>query len=1082
MTMTKDFNINFPPNIATFQIKKYGLLISCFLCSFWFHAQQNDWENQAIISTNKMSARATSYSYTTEQDALDGIRENARVLNLNGSWKFNFSKDSKHRNNDFYTTDFDSSQWDNIDVPSCWEMKGYGTPIYTNVVYPFTSNPPFIDRMNPVGAYLKEFELPKNWKKKQLILHFAGVSSAFYCWVNGEKVGYSQGSRLPAEFDITDFIKEGTNTIAVQVFRWSDGSYLEDQDHWRMSGIHREVLLLAQPTVHLTDYFVRTRFDKDFNNALLQIRPEISIGEHTNIKDWTLQVKLFKKGSPINILDSLYIGLDKILNEKFPPRDHISFGLLEQEIKSPLQWSAESPNLYTLVLTILDQHKQVIESRSSNIGFREIQITKDGVLKVNGKKIKLMGVNRHDHSATNGKTMTREELKKDMELMKKFNINAVRTAHYPNDAYFYELCDSYGIYVMDEANIESHQIGGQLSNDPSWNHSFMSRVIEMVERDKNHPSIISWSLGNESGTGPNHAAAAGWITDFDPTRFVHYEGAQGLPASPLYAPFNSKKYKSNYRSKMTNPNDPSYVDVISRMYPTLEQLNSLAVNPLINRPVIACEYAHAMGNSLGHLKEYWEVIRSHDKLAGGFIWDWIDQGLLKTAEDGQEYFAYGGDFGDQPNLKNFCINGIISSDRKPKPQTWECKYVFQPIEFTAIDLNKGIIAIKNRFHFKSTADYNLVWTLSEEGTEIQQGILKDIIIQAGDSLQVQLPIQSTFPKKEKEYWLKVAIVHKKATVYSPIGFEVAKEQFLLKRGEKTSVTSVVSKISVQKNDRKIVLSTADFQIDFDHITGNLTTYKYKGKLLISSPLKANFWRPQTDNDQRGWKSHKLSKFWRHAADQLLLKKIKTKTLKNGEIQITVLQEIKNKIQFEQRFTIYQTGYIHVNIALIINENVSMPLRIGTTFSTPNSNDSMSFYGKGPWENYSDRNAAAEVNVYRGKVADFVHNYVKPQENGNRTDVRWLSLEDATSNGLKIVGDLPLSVSVWPWTTLEIEKALHTNELKANQHFTLNIDAVQLGVGGADTWSIKSITLKKYRLNAKSYKYGYTIIPKVNNID
>ena len=1058
---------------------KYAKIITLFVCLTFIcsaNAQINDWENQKVISFNKLDARATSYSYATEAESVEGDRTKAKVLSLNGAWKFSFVADSKNRSLDFYKNDYDASQWKTIDVPSCWEMKGYGTPIYTNVVYPFTPNPPFIDRENPVGSYLKTFQLPENWNKKQLVLHFAGVSSAFYLWVNGKKVGYSQGSRLPAEFNITDFVKQGKNTIAVQVFRWCDGSYLEDQDHWRMSGIHREVLLMAQPKVSIKDFFVRTRLDENYKNALLQIRPKIDIAEATNIKKWTLEAKLFDANSK-NILDKpLTISVDKVVNEAYPARDNVSFGMLEQKVENPLKWSAEIPNLYTLVLNLKDENNAIVESRSTKIGFREVQIVGDGVLKVNGKAVKIMGVNRHDHSSIGGKTMTRAEIEKDVALMKQFNINAVRTSHYPNDVYFYELCDAYGIYVMDEANIESHGIGGQLANNHTWNASFMTRIIDMVERDKNHPSIISWSLGNESGCGPNFAAAAGWVKDYDPTRFVHYEGAQGIPESPEYLNFFSEKLKEKYDAEMSNPNDPAYVDVISRMYPRLDQFEALLKNPLIKRPIIACEYAHAMGNSLGYFVEYWDLIRANSKLAGGFIWDWIDQGIKQTDDKGQDYFAYGGDFGDEPNLKNFCINGIIASDRTAKPQTWECKYVFQPIKFSALDLNKGVVRILNRFNFTSTKDYRFIWTVSEDGKEIQKGILNQDIIESGHANDVTIPIKKIRPKAGKEYWLRIAMVHKKETLYSKLGFEVAKEQFKLPFEKKIIVKSSKSKLTVVKSENNITVSSKIFQVKFNKATGALNYLNYENKTLINSAIKANFWRPQTDNDQRGWKSHNLSKFWRTAADSLILIDLKTETLKNGEVQITVQQEIKDKIQCTQVYTINDLGHIDVNNNLKIADSISMPIRVGSTFNTPNTNVNMSFYGKGPWENYSDRNGAAEVDVYRGKVEDFLHNYVKPQENGNRTEVRWLALKDGKDSGFKIVGDKPLSVSVWPWTSKQIEKALHTNELTPNKNYTINVDLVQLGVGGADAWSMKALTIEKYRLHAKTYNYGYTIVP------
>ncbi len=672
-------------------------------------AQNKDWEDPTFIAKNKMPARATSYSFKTADDALAGDRDNSRMLSLNGNWKFNFSAKPEDRPADFYKTDV--SGWDDIEVPSCWEMKGYGVPIYKNVGYNFRPNPPFITRDNEVGSYVKTFTVPEDWNNQRLILHFGGVSSAMYVWVNGKKVGYSQGSRLPAEFDITNFVKSGENNVAVEVYRWSDGFYLEDQDHWRMSGLHREVIILAQPKVAIDDFFVRTRLDNNYQDALLQIRPTITRTTPDEINGWTLEAELFSENNEAVLSEPIKKDVKRIVYERYPHRDNVYFGLMEEKIISPEKWSAEKPVLYTLVLSLKDADGNLVEARSSKIGFREVEI-KDGQLLVNGKSIKLYGVNRHDHDHINGKTVSREDLEQDVLLMKRFNFNAVRTSHYPNDAYFYDMCDKYGVYVMDEANIETHGLAGYLTNQSEWHMAFQDRVVRMVERDKNHASIISWSLGNESGCGPNHAAAAGWIKDFDPTRFIHYEGAQGQPEHP------------DYNRKLgfyANPTDPAYVDVISRMYANLELLEGLARSPYINRPIVECEYAHAMGNSLGNFQEYWDLMHSYPNLIGGYIWDWIDQGLVMKDENDKEFFAYGGDHSDEANDNNFCMNGVIASDRTPKPQTWEAKYVMQPLKITAVDLEKGLVRVLSRFSFSNISEYNFKWTLSEDSTEIQSG-------------------------------------------------------------------------------------------------------------------------------------------------------------------------------------------------------------------------------------------------------------------------------------------------------------------------------------------------------------------------
>ena len=523
-----------------------------------FAADRPDWENEAVFGINKLPARATSYSFASEADALAHDRTAARMVSLDGDWQFQFTPDSAGRPTDFHAANFDASAWDTIDVPSCWERRGYGTPIYTNITYPFTPNPPLIDRTNPVGSYVREFEVPADWHDQRIILHFGGVSSAFYVWVNGERVGYSQDSRLPAEFDITDAVQPGTNRLAVQVFRWSDGSYLEDQDHWRMSGLHREVLLLAEPTVALRNFRVRTVLDANFQDAELQVRPEIELPFGTDVSGWQVSARLYDpEGEPV-LAQPLTIDAEAIVNESYPQRDNVPFGLLKSSIARPLLWSSETPHLYTLTLALTDAEGREVDVRSTMVGFRDVRFGANAELLINGRETLLIGVNRHDHDDINGKTVSREDMRHDVELMKRYNCNAVRTSHYPNDPYFYELCDRYGIYVMDEANIETHGVGGKITNMTSWTASMVDRVARMVIRDQNHPSIISWSLGNESGTGPAHAAAAIWTKDYDPTRFMHYEGAQGDPTHPDYIPLGDRSRKR--LARMANPDDPGRCD------------------------------------------------------------------------------------------------------------------------------------------------------------------------------------------------------------------------------------------------------------------------------------------------------------------------------------------------------------------------------------------------------------------------------------------------------------------------------------------------------------------------------------------
>ncbi|MFY9151864.1 MAG: glycoside hydrolase family 2 TIM barrel-domain containing protein [Prolixibacteraceae bacterium] len=1040
---------------------------------------QNDWENQAVIGRNKMDARATSYSFPTEELALKGDRDQSRMISLNGEWNFHFEADSKNRPMDFFSGEEKVTGWDKIEVPSCWEMKGYGTPIYTNIVYPFPNNPPFIKRTNPVGSYFKTFELPADWGKQQIILHFGGVSSAFYVWVNGQMVGYSQDSRLPAEFDVTEKVQKGKNTVAVQVFRWSDGSYLEDQDHWRMSGIHREVLLLAQPKVALNDFFVRTKFDENLEDALLQIRPVITLKDSINTQGWSLEAQLFSPTDKPKLTEPLKIDLNKIIYEAHPQRDRVYFGLLETKIESPQKWSAELPVLYTLVLSLKDAQGNLLESRSCKVGFRDVRI-QDGVFLVNGIPVKMYGVNRHDHSETGGKTVTRDEMLQDVLLMKQFNLNAVRTSHYPNDPYFYELCDRYGLFVIDEGNIETHHAGGYLTNQPSWHAAFADRIIRMVERDKNHPSIIIWSLGNESGSGPNHAAAAGWIKEFDPTRPIHSEGAQGDSRSKDYHAVGSPEYLKN--PYLANPDDSWYVDMLSRMYPTLEQLKGMSESPYIHRPIVMCEYAHSMGNSTGNLQEYWDLIRSKKNLMGGFIWDWIDQGIARTDEKGRKWWAYGGDYGDKPNDGNFCINGILNADRTVKPGLEECKYVFQQVSVVPYDLEKMQFRMKNRFYSRNLNEFDIRWTLIENGKEIGTGSLGAFSVLPGDSRL--FGVDQDLSKTSGEVWLRVSVKLAKDELYAKRGYEIAKEQFLVSAAKPVQVESSKLAVQVVEDSEKIlILGAKDFKVTFDKTTGYLSNYQFQGNELITGSLKPNFWRPITDNDLKAWRVLENLSDWPTIAANLKL--VKLNILDEGNAKLVVVDlKSDDVLKLQLSYKVTGDGVVEVTYQVKIGEKLTDPLRIGMTTELASGFGQMSFYGKGPYENYADRSHAAEVNIYSGKPEDFIFQYVMPMENGNHTDVRWLALKNATGSGLMVVGKQPLNTSVWPYTADIILKAKHINELEPAGFYTVNIDLAQAGLGGIDSWSWRGIPIAKYHLDKKDYSYGFKLIPfaKVKDVD
>ncbi|NLY24551.1 MAG: DUF4981 domain-containing protein, partial [Bacteroidales bacterium] len=1016
----------------------WGLITTLFT-----QAQPKNFENPRFISENKLEPHSTYYTFPSEAEALASDREQSPWIKfLNGDWKFYFSPDTAYVPAGFAEAGFAVDRWDDIDVPSCWEMRGYGTPIYTNSVYPFPVNPPFIERENPVGIYVKEFSIPEGWDNQEVILHFGGVSSAFNLWVNGQKAGYSQDSRLPAEFNITPFLHADNNRITVQVYRWSDGSYLEDQDHWRMSGIHREVFMMARPKVHLADFTVRTRFDDTYRNAWLQIRPVIENLNQTNLDGWTVEARLYDADRREVLEQPLTVPANSIYKERYPHRNTVYFGIMETLIENPRQWSAEHPYLYTLSLCLKNGSGEEVEAFASKIGFREVEL-QEGRLLVNGQEVKLKGVNRHDHSQLNGKTVSREEMRTDVLLMKRFNINAVRTSHYPNDPYFYDLCDEYGLYVIDEANIETHGVGGLLSNNTRWAYAFLDRVIRMVERDKNHPSIIFWSLGNESGCGPNHAAAAGWVKDFDPTRYVHYEGAQGNPEHPAYI----KPGAQQQPQYMANPTDPNYVDVLSRMYPTPAQLEGLAVSPYIKRPIIACEYAHAMGNSLGNLKEYWDIIHRYPNLIGAFIWDWMDQGLRQTDENGREYWAYGGDFGDTPNDANFCINGIVAADQTPHPALWEVKKIFQDVSTTLRSKGQFNVNILNRYSHSDLSHLELHWKLLANGETVQSGTERIPPCLPGASMDISLGMRSYHPDPEREYILEVNYLLKSETLWAPKGYELAWDQMIVNTPSTVPTLVTEGNLTTEILDDGIRVSGRRFTATFQKSSGALISYLNNGTEMLKEPLLPNFWRVPTDNDlAAGNQLFRSMRVWKDAAGKTELISWKV-TEKEG------LTEIHGRYRLPvENSTLGLTYKISGNGSLqtemTINKGKETPPlpSLGMQFAVADDFTEAAFYGKGPHESYWDRKEGARLGLYHIPVNDLSYLYVRPQENGNHSDVRWLQLQGKKGQ-LTVIGIFSFDFSVWSWSPENLEKATHINELETRDAYTVNIDYKQMGLGG-----------------------------------
>ena len=1063
------------------------VLITCF-CIFFVCGnlapgqQQNDWENPLINGINRKPAHSTLYSYDNENDAKTCDRsKSTRILSLNGAWDFSFSAVPEKAPADFYKTRV--TGWKTIDVPSNWELKGYGTAIYTNVIYPFRVSPPYIDHSdNPVGCYQREFEVPAGWSGMDIILHFGGVSSAFYVWVNGEFVGYSEDSCLPSEFNITDKTKPGKNTVSVKVFRWCDGSYLEDQDHWRLSGIQREVLLLAQPDINITDVFVQAPLDKDYKNASLQIRPKISNAKNRNIEGDTLEAMLYGPDGNAILRQPLKKNLSSIINEVYPRIDNVKFALMEAKIEDPLKWTAETPNLYVLVFSLKDKDGKLLESKSTYIGFRSVETSGDGKILINGKPVMLYGVNRHDLNRYKGKAITREDMLEDVLLMKRFNFNAVRTSHYPNDPYFYDLCDMYGIYVMDEANLETHGLGSYFSNQPEWNNAFMERGIRMVERDKNHPSVIMWSLGNESGRGPNHAAMAGWIKDYDYLRLIHYEAAQGNPRVTGYIRPGDPNYPDRTVTLKENPIDQPWLDVLGRFYPTPSMAEEVARQPGDNRPIIFSEYAHSMGNSTGNFKDLWDVFRSEHRIAGGFIWDWIDQGLVKVDASGKEFYAYGGDFGDKINDGDFCINGVLFPDRTPKPALFEVKKVFQPVVISLKDQESLTFNALNRQIFTTLDQYMILWELTENGKVILNGKQNVQEVLPGENFTFRILLQKeTRIKSGAEYFLKIDFVLKKDLLWAKAGHSVAFEQFKLpwKKEVIATVQKKFPPVIVNKDDvGSFVVSGKNFSVSFDKISGLITNWTVNGKILISgNGLSPSFWRPQTDNDFRGSKTHINLKEWKMSETERSISSFTSADMTDGSREVTIVHNILGgKVKWINNVKISGDATISVDAKIEADNSLPVMPKIGMHIRIPAELKDIKWFGKGPQENYIDRETAAIVGLFEMNINEFITNYIKPQENSNRTDIRWMRFTGENGFGVEVKGKDLLSMSAWPWTVDQLEKANHPNELPVNDFITVNIDLKQMGVGGNDSWTQRAFPLPQYQIKPGNYSYSFTLKP------
>lgn len=1039
------------------------------------------YEDPYVSGINRDQARVTAYSFATVADALkDDRTKSGRYISLNGDWDFAFALKPADAPKDFYKSKV--SGWKKIIVPSSWEMQGYDKPIYKSAVYPFRPvNPPHVPQdYNGVGCYQKTFTVPANWKNMNVTLHFGGVSSAYKLWINGKFAGYAEDSFLPSEFNITPYLQDGENIISVWVIRWSDGSFLEDQDQWRMSGIHREVYLHAEPKLRIADFFYQTKLDKDYKDALMSIRPRIENLSGADMPGYVLKAQVYDANNQPVLQQPLSKKTDEIINEIHPRLDRVKFGLMETTISYPKKWSPEEPNLYKLVLTLEDSTGKVLEVKTCKLGFRSIEFRKsDSKLLINGKLTYLYGVNRPDHHPTRGKALTREDILQDIKTIKQFNFNCVRLSHYPSDPYLLDLCDEFGIMVIDEANLETHGLGGKLSHDAAWAGAYLERISRMALRDKNHPSIIMWSLGNEAGSGPNHAAMAAWVKDFDMTRPLHYEPAMGSPKEEGYIdPSDSRYLKSNDHShRIQNPLDQYYVDVISRMYPS-DYTARLLVNQNNgdHRPIFFCEYAHAMGNSAGNLKEFWDQWRSLPRVIGGCIWEFKDQGLEKTDSAGVKFYAYGGDYGER-YFDNFTIKGIVAADGRPKQAMYECKRIFQPIQVEWSDSVKGLIRIINGSEVKNVNAYTAYIVVKEDGKIISNQQIGGIDV--APATAVEFPISKWLPKTRatSEYHVELKFVLQKAEAWAEAGFEIASNQLVFKIA--TNANKVITKVFYTETEEGFSIKKADYFIFISKKTGALESYKLKGKELIVAPILPHFTRPQTDNDKRGFKTHRVLKQWYNSKPKLV--EVKKGVFGNhsgyGEFISSIYSLINDSAKVTVNYFIHENGLIKVEYSLIAKPGLPNIPKIGVQMGINRSYDQIEYFGRGPFENYIDRRYGADVGIYNQNIFDFMENYVVPQENGNRTDVRWMYLHNKTSkDGLLVVADSLLSMSAWPYTEENIQNAKHTNKLKDAGYITLNIDLMQMGVGGNDSWSEVAAPLEQYQIKPKNYQYSFYLVP------
>lgn len=1034
---------------------KNTLLCLLFTITSGAYAQStlsNLWENPSVVDEGKEPPRANFVPYATETQVIENVKWNSPyVKSLNGTYKFHFSENVSQRPVNFYEENLDDSQWKTIQVPSNWELQGFGTPVYTNNKYVFQRNPPFVDNDDlPIGSYRYRFDLPADFVDRETYLYFGSIAGASTIYVNGQRVGYTKVSKTAAEFNISKYLKEGKNLLAVQVFKWSDASYIEDQDFWRLAGIERDVMLISRPKVSIEDFFVAGDLDRTYTKGLFTADVVIRNFDSVPKDKYTVEVVLLDKNRRKVYCERASLGAIPANEQKT-----ITFS---STLRDPLKWSAEYPHLYTTCITLKDARGKVVELTGCQTGFRKVEIRNKQLL-LNGKAMIIKGVNVHEHHPITGHYVDEQTKLKDIQLWKRHNINAIRTSHYPQSPEIYQLCDRYGIYVVDEVNLEAHGLDRfDRNRHPSflleWKAQHIDRTLRVFERDKNHPSVIIWSLGNESDFGPNYEATYRLLKERDKTK------------RPV-------QFERSFENE--------YTDIIVPMYHFPERIAQYGARKDIIRPLILCEYSHSMGNSTGGFQAYWDTIMAYPALQGGFIWDWVDQGIETTDEQGRRYYVYGGDLGGHrwTHDENFCANGLISADRSIHPALHEVKKVYQDIWMKAVDLEAGKIVMHNHALFTDLNVYQYRWKLFRNGELVDS---KPFLTagKPGTSTLVLLKLPAREYGTKVEYLLNVEVTLKEDTSLLPMGYMVACEQFLFPSNQYFTANNPSGNLKIEKQDNYVIFESGDIKGKIRLNEGLIVDYKYKGNSILTEFPVPNFWRAPTDNDF-GARTPFICNIWRTAGDERELKEIKIgeQTADGLEIVATfILKYIE--VHYQISYLIRNDASIRIKSQIDMKDkDLPEMLRFGMKMRLPKY-ENVYYYGRGPWENYIDRNTAAWIGIYKCKVDELKFDYIRPQENGYRTDVRWVEFTDKNGNGVCFEAlDAPICFNARYNSDEDLDPGLtkkqqHSIDINPRKELYVNIDYGQKGLGGDNSWGAQP--LEEYRLKDKAYEYSYVIRP------